>query len=531
MVNKTAQLKQALENRILILDGAMGTMIQKYKLTEADFRGERFKESAVDLRGNNDLLTLTQPLLISAIHEKYLAAGADIIETNTFSSTTIAQADYDLQSIAYELNFVGAKLARLAADKYSTPEKPRFVAGVLGPTNRTASISPDVNDPGFRNVTFMELVDAYAQATKGLIEGGADLIMIETIFDTLNAKAAVFAIESVFEELGVELPIMISGTITDASGRTLSGQTTEAFYNSLRHAKPLTFGLNCALGPKELRQYVEQLSKISETYVSVHPNAGLPNAFGGYDLGAEEMATHLKEWAESGFVNIIGGCCGTTPEHIQAFAAAVENIPPRKLPQIKTAMRLSGLEPLNIDDESLFVNVGERNNVTGSAKFKRLIKEDKFAEAIEITIDQVENGAQVIDVNMDEALLDGKKCMTRFLNIMATEPDAAKVPVMIDSSKWEVIEAGLQSVQGKPIVNSISLKEGEEKFIHQAKLVRKYGAAVVVMAFDEVGQADTEERKVEICTRAYNILVNQVGFPPEDIIFDPNIFAIGTGIE
>ncbi|WP_455487706.1 methionine synthase [Haemophilus sp.] len=531
MVNKTAQLKQALENRILILDGAMGTMIQKYKLTEADFRGEKFKESAVDLRGNNDLLTLTQPLLISAIHEKYLAAGADIIETNTFSSTTIAQADYNLQSIAYELNFVGAKLARLAADKYSTPEKPRFVAGVLGPTNRTASISPDVNDPGFRNVTFMELVDAYAQATKGLIEGGADLIMIETIFDTLNAKAAVFAIESVFEELGVELPIMISGTITDASGRTLSGQTTEAFYNSLRYAKPLTFGLNCALGPKELRQYVEQLSKISETYVSVHPNAGLPNAFGGYDLGAEEMAAHLKEWAESGFVNIIGGCCGTTPEHIKAFAEAVENIPPRKLPQIKTAMRLSGLEPLNIDDESLFVNVGERNNVTGSAKFKRLIKEDKFAEAIEIAIDQVENGAQVIDVNMDEALLDGKKCMTRFLNIMATEPDAAKVPVMIDSSKWEVIEAGLQSVQGKPIVNSISLKEGEEKFIHQAKLVRKYGAAVVVMAFDEVGQADTEERKVEICTRAYNILVNQVGFPPEDIIFDPNIFAIGTGIE
>ena len=531
MVNKTAQLKQALENRILILDGAMGTMIQKYKLTEADFRGEKFKESAVDLRGNNDLLTLTQPLLISAIHEKYLAAGADIIETNTFSSTTIAQADYDLQSIAYELNFVGAKLARLAADKYSTPEKLRFVAGVLGPTNRTASISPDVNDPGFRNVTFMELVDAYAQATKGLIEGGADLIMIETIFDTLNAKAAVFAIETVFEELGVELPIMISGTITDASGRTLSGQTTEAFYNSLRHAKPLTFGLNCALGPKELRQYVEQLSKISETYVSVHPNAGLPNAFGGYDLGAEEMATHLKEWAESGFVNIIGGCCGTTPEHIKAFAEAVENIPPRKLPQIKTAMRLSGLEPLNIDDESLFVNVGERNNVTGSAKFKRLIKEDKFAEAIEIAIDQVENGAQVIDVNMDEALLDGKKCMTRFLNIMATEPDAAKVPVMIDSSKWEVIEAGLQSVQGKPIVNSISLKEGEEKFIHQAKLVHKYGAAVVVMAFDEVGQADTEERKVEICTRAYNILVEQVGFPLEDIIFDPNIFAIGTGIE
>ncbi|MGV3059142.1 methionine synthase [[Pasteurella] aerogenes] len=528
---KTTQLKTALAQRILILDGAMGTMIQQFKLTEADFRGERFKHSSVDLRGNNDLLTLTQPLVISSIHEKYLAAGADIIETNTFSSTTIAQADYDLQSIAYELNFAGAKLARIAADKYSTPEKPRFVAGILGPTNRTASISPNVNDPGFRNITFMELVDAYAEATRGLIEGGSDIIMIETIFDTLNAKAAAFAIDQVFEELGVELPIMISGTITDASGRTLSGQTTEAFYNSLRHTKPLSFGLNCALGPKELRPYVEVMSKICETYVSVHPNAGLPNAFGGYDLGADEMAAHIKEWAESGFLNIVGGCCGTTPEHIKAFANVVAGIKPRTLPEIKTAMRLSGLEPLNIDDESLFVNVGERNNVTGSAKFKRLIKEEKFSEAIEIAIDQVENGAQVIDVNMDEALLDSQKCMTRFLNIMATEPDAAKVPVMIDSSKWEVIEAGLQSVQGKGIVNSISLKEGEEKFIHQAKLVRRYGAAVVVMAFDEVGQADTEERKVEICTRAYDILVNQVGFPPEDIIFDPNIFAIGTGIE
>lgn len=529
--NRIEQLKTALAQRILILDGAMGTMIQQFKLTEADFRGERFKNSSVDLRGNNDLLTLTQPLVISSIHEKYLAAGADIIETNTFSSTTIAQADYDLQAVAYELNFAGAKLARIAADKYSTPEKPRFVAGILGPTNRTASISPNVNDPGFRNITFMELVDAYAEATRGLIDGGSDIIMIETIFDTLNAKAAAFAIDQVFEELGVELPIMISGTITDASGRTLSGQTTEAFYNSLRHAKPLSFGLNCALGPKELRPYVEVMSKICETYVSVHPNAGLPNAFGGYDLGAEEMAAHIKEWAESGFLNIVGGCCGTTPEHIKAFAGVVAGIKPRALPEIKTAMRLSGLEPLNIDDESLFVNVGERNNVTGSAKFKRLIKEEKFSEAIEIAIDQVENGAQVIDVNMDEALLDSQKCMTRFLNIMATEPDAAKVPVMIDSSKWEVIEAGLQSVQGKGIVNSISLKEGEEKFIHQAKLVRRYGAAVVVMAFDEVGQADTEERKVEICTRAYDILVNQVGFPPEDIIFDPNIFAIGTGIE
>lgn len=529
--NSTSILKNTLTQRILILDGAMGTMIQQYKLTEQDFRGERFADSPIDLRGNNDLLTLTQPLLIKAIHEKYLEAGADIIETNTFSSTTIAQADYDLQAVAYELNFAGAKLARMAADKYSTPEKPRFVAGILGPTNRTASISPDVNDPGFRNVTFMELVDAYAEATKGLIEGGSDIIMIETIFDTLNAKAAAFAIEQVFEELGVELPIMISGTITDASGRTLSGQTTEAFYNSLRHAKPISFGLNCALGPKELRPYVEVMSKICETYVSVHPNAGLPNAFGGYDLGADEMAAYIKEWAESGFLNIVGGCCGTTPEHIKAFADVVAGIKPRALPQIKTAMRLSGLEPLNIDENSLFVNVGERNNVTGSAKFKRLIKEEKFAEAIEIAIDQVANGAQVIDVNMDEALLDSQKCMARFLNIMATEPEAAKVPVMIDSSKWEVIEAGLQSIQGKGIVNSISLKEGEEKFIHQAKLVRRYGAAVVVMAFDEVGQADTEERKVEICTRAYRILVDQLNFPPEDIIFDPNIFAIGTGIE
>lgn len=531
MNNIVTTLKNALAQRILILDGAMGTMIQQYKLTEQDFRNERFKDFPIDLRGNNDLLTLTQPQIIREIHAKYLQAGADIIETNTFSSTTIAQLDYDLADIAYELNFEGAKLAREVADHYSTPEKPRFVAGILGPTNRTASISPDVNDPGFRNVTFMQLVEAYAEATKGLIEGGADIIMVETIFDTLNAKAAVYAIEQVFENLSVTLPVMISGTITDASGRTLSGQTTEAFYNSLRHAKPISFGLNCALGPKELRQYMEQLSKISETYVSAHPNAGLPNAFGGYDLGAEEMAEHIKEWAQSGFVNIVGGCCGTTPEHIKAFSEALKDVKPRQLPTIKTAMRLSGLEPLNIDDESLFVNVGERNNVTGSAKFKRLIKEERYAEAIEIAIDQVENGAQVIDVNMDEALLDSKQCMTRFLNIMATEPDAAKVPVMIDSSKWEVIEAGLQSIQGKGIVNSISLKEGEEKFIQQARLIRRYGAAVVVMAFDEVGQADTEDRKVEICTRAYRILVDKIGFPPEDIIFDPNIFAIGTGIE
>ena len=427
--------------------------------------------------------------------------------------------------------FAGAKLARLAADKYSTPEKPRFVAGVLGPTNRTASISPDVNDPGFRNITFMELVDAYAEATKGLIEGGADLIMIETIFDTLNAKAAIFAIETVFEELGVELPIMISGTITDASGRTLSGQTTEAFYNSLRHAKPLTFGLNCALGPKELRQYVEQLSKISETYVSVHPNAGLPNAFGGYDLGAEEMAAHLKEWAESGFVNIVGGCCGTTPEHIKAFADAMQGIAPRKLPEIKTAMRLSGLEPLNIDDESLFVNVGERNNVTGSAKFKRLIKEDKFAEAIEIAIDQVENGAQVIDVNMDEALLDGKNAWPVSSTLWRRNPMRPKCPWWSTPPNGKWLKQACNRLQGKPIVNSISLKKAKKSLSNTLNWCVNTVAAVVVMAFDEVGQADTEDRKVEICSRAYDILVNQVGFPPEDIIFDPNIFAIGTGIE
>ena len=533
--NQTELLKKSLAERILILDGAMGTMIQKYKLTEADFRGERFKESAVDLRGNNDLLTLTQPLLISAIHEKYLQAGADIIETNTFSSTTIAQADYDLQSIAYELNFAGAKLARLAADKYSTPEKPRFVAGVLGPTNRTASISPDVNDPGFRNITFMELVDAYAEATKGLIEGGADLIMIETIFDTLNAKAAIFAIETVFEELGVELPIMISGTITDASGRTLSGQTTEAFYNSLRHAKPLTFGLNCALGPKELRQYVEQLSKISETYVSVHPNAGLPNAFGGYDLGAEEMAAHLKEWAESGFVNIVGGCCGTTEEYIAKYQELIVSgsawVPPHIPATTPERLWLSGLELLEQTPEMNFINVGERCNVAGSRKFLRLINEKKYEEALSIARKQVEDGALVIDVNMDDGLLDAREEMTTFLNLVMSEPDIARVPIMIDSSKWEVIEAGLKCLQGKSIVNSISLKEGEEKFIEHARLIKKLGAATVVMAFDEKGQADTFERKIEVCARAYKILTEQVGFNPHDIIFDPNVLAVATGIE
>ena len=530
-MNNTIKLQQALENRILILDGAMGTMIQRHPLEEADFRGERFADWHLDVKGNNDLLSLTRPDIIQGIHEAYLQAGCDIIETNTFSCTTIAMADYDMQELSYEMNVAAARLARAAADKYSTDDKPRFVAGVLGPTNRTASISPDVNDPGYRNITFMELVEAYAESTKGLIEGGADIILIETIFDTLNAKAAIFAVKQVFEEINQEYPIMISGTITDQSGRTLSGQTTEAFYNALRHAEPISIGLNCALGPDLLRQYVQELSRICDTHVSAHPNAGLPNEFGEYDMDGAEMAVHIKEWAESGYLNIVGGCCGTSPEHIQAIANAVEGIAPRKIPDLDIECRLSGLEPFNIGKDSLFVNVGERNNVTGSALFKRLIKEEKYDEAIQIALNQVENGAQIIDINMDEGLLDSKECMIRFLNLIAGEPDIAKVPVMVDSSKWEIIEAGLQCIQGKGIVNSISLKEGEEKFIEHAKLVRRYGAATIVMAFDEEGQADTQARKVEICTRAYKILTEKVGFPPEDIIFDPNIFAVATGID
>lgn len=528
-----AQLEKALSERILILDGAMGTMIQSYKLEEADYRGTRFQDWPCDVKGNNDLLTLTQPQIIKAIHDAYFAAGADIIETNTFNSTWIAMADYQMESLVDEINFEAAKLARESADEWSkkTPEKPRFVAGVLGPTNRTASISPNVNDPAYRNIQFNQLVDAYSVATHALIRGGADLIMIETIFDTLNAKAAAFAVESVFAELGQRLPVMISGTITDASGRTLSGQTTEAFYHSLRHTSALSFGLNCALGPKELRPYLAELSRISETYVSAHPNAGLPNAFGGYDLDAEQMAAQVREWAEAGFLNIVGGCCGTTPKHIEAIVQAVANLEPRALPEIEKACRLSGLEPLAIKSDSLFVNVGERTNVTGSAKFKRLIKEDNYQEALAVALQQVENGAQIIDINMDEGMLDSKVAMVKFLNLIAGEPDIARVPIMIDSSKWEILEAGLQCIQGKGIVNSISLKEGEAPFIAQANLIKRYGAAVVVMAFDEVGQADTRERKLSICQRAYRILVDEVGFPPEDIIFDPNIFAIATGIE
>ncbi|EMQ2875988.1 methionine synthase [Vibrio navarrensis] len=531
--NIREQIEAQLKQRILLIDGGMGTMIQGYKLQEQDYRGERFANWHCDLKGNNDLLVLSQPQLIKEIHCAYLEAGADILETNTFNATTIAMADYEMESLSEEINFAAAKLAREAADEWTAknPQKPRYVAGVLGPTNRTCSISPDVNDPGYRNVTFDALVQAYSESTRALIRGGSDLILIETIFDTLNAKACAFAVDSVFEELGLSLPVMISGTITDASGRTLSGQTTEAFYNALRHVRPISFGLNCALGPDELRPYVEELSRISETYVSTHPNAGLPNAFGEYDLSPQEMAVHVKEWAQSGFINLVGGCCGTTPEHIRQMALAVEGVAPRVLPDIPVACRLSGLEPLTIAKDTLFVNVGERTNVTGSARFKRLIKEELYDEALDVAREQVENGAQIIDINMDEGMLDAEACMVRFLNLCASEPEISKVPVMVDSSKWEVIEAGLKCIQGKGIVNSISLKEGKAKFVEQAKLIRRYGAAVIVMAFDEVGQADTRERKLEICTNAYRILVDEVGFPPEDVIFDPNIFAIATGIE
>lgn len=529
--NRTEELNQLMSERILVLDGAMGTMIQRHKLEEADYRGERFADWHTDLKGNNDLLCLTQPDIIRGIHEEYLEAGADIIETNSFNGTRVSMADYEMEDLVPELNKAAAQLCREAADKYSTPDKPRFVAGVLGPTSRTLSISPDVNDPGYRNITFNELVEQYKEATRALVEGGIDIVLIETIFDTLNAKAAVFAVKEVFDEDGYELPIMISGTITDASGRTLSGQTTEAFYNSLRHADPVSIGLNCALGPDMLRQYVEEMSRVAECHVNVHPNAGLPNEFGEYDLDAEHMGEYIAEWAESGFLNIVGGCCGTSPLHIKSIAAAVAGKAPRKKPELSKDCRLSGLEPLNIGDDSLFVNVGERANVTGSAKFKRLILNEEYEEALDICRTQVENGAQVVDVNMDEGMLDGEAAMVRFLNLIASEPDIAKVPLMIDSSKWDIIEAGLQCSQGKPIVNSISMKEGEEAFRHHAKLCRRYGAAIIVMAFDEEGQADTQARKVEICTRAYRILVDEIGFPPEDIIFDPNIFAVATGIE
>ncbi|ANE53984.1 methionine synthase [Methylomonas sp. DH-1] len=532
-MNSSQRLHQLLSQRILFLDGAMGTMIQSYKLEEKDYRGERFADWPVDLKGNNDLLSITQPDVIRAIHKAYLDAGTDILETNTFNSTKVAMADYRMEDLAYEINVASARVARQAADAATavTPDKPRFVAGVLGPTNRTSSMSPDVNDPGFRNISFDELVDAYSEATRGLIDGGADIILIETVFDTLNAKAAIFAVESVFDQLGYKLPVMISGTITDASGRTLSGQTAAAFWTSLKHVKPISIGFNCALGAQELRQYIEELSNIADTYVSAHPNAGLPNEFGEYDETPEMMAAELADWAASGYLNIIGGCCGTSPDTIRAIVAALSKYPPRRIPELEKRCHLAGLEAMSIGPETLFVNVGERTNVTGSAAFKKMIVEERYEDALEVARQQVENGAQIIDINMDEGMLDSKAAMGRFLNLLAAEPDIAKVPIMLDSSKWDILEAGLKCIQGKGIVNSISIKEGEAKFIEQAKLVRRYGAAVIVMAFDEVGQADTMARKIEICSRAYKILTEQVGFPPEDIIFDPNIFAVATGIE
>jgi 5-methyltetrahydrofolate--homocysteine methyltransferase len=533
-----ALLRDLLSCRILILDGAMGTMIQQYKLTEEEYRGTRFADFSAPgkelfLKNHNELLTLTQPHIITEIHEKYLAAGADLIETNTFGATAVALEDYHMADLAYEMNVAAARLARAACDKYSTPDKPRFVAGALGPTPKTASISPDVNDPAARNVTFDQLVAAYLEQTRGLVDGGVDVLLVETIFDTLNCKAALFAIDTFFEESGKKLPIMISGTVTDASGRILSGQTVPAFWHSIRHAKPLTVGLNCALGAALMRPYAEELSKIADTYVCIYPNAGLPNPMAdtGFDETPDVTSSLLKDFAESGFVNIAGGCCGTTPEHIKAIAEIAANIAPRQISETSNAMKLSGLEPFTIDDDSLFVNVGERTNVTGSKAFARMILNEQYDEALTVARQQVENGAQIIDINMDEAMLDSVAAMTRFLNLIASEPDIARVPIMLDSSKWTVIEAGLKCVQGKSVVNSISMKEGEEEFLRQAKLCRRYGAAVIVMAFDEKGQADTFERKIEICQRAYNLLVSKVGFPPEDIIFDPNIFAIATGIE
>jgi 5-methyltetrahydrofolate--homocysteine methyltransferase len=537
--DRTPELAALLARRILILDGAMGTMVQQHRLTEADYRGQRFADSAKDLKGNNDLLVLTRPDVIGGIHRQYLEAGADIIETCTFNGTRVSQAEYGLADLAFEINVEGARLARRLCDEFTArdPAKPRFVAGVLGPTSRTLSISPDVNDPGFRNVSFDGLVDDYHDAAKGLVEGGVDLLLIETIFDTLNAKAAVFAVEKLFDELGQRLPVMISGTITDASGRTLSGQTAEAFWNSLAHARPISFGLNCALGAKDLRAYVKELANVADTHISAHPNAGLPNPLAptGYDETPEQLAGEIREWAQSGLVNIVGGCCGTSPAHIAAIAQAVAGTPPRAVPAPERKLRLSGLEPFNVGADSLFVNVGERTNVTGSKAFARMILEGRFDDALAVARNQVEAGAQVIDINMDEAMLDSAAAMERFLKLIASEPDISRVPVMIDSSKWSVIEAGLKCIQGKGIVNSISMKEGEAEFLRQARLARRYGAAVIVMAFDERGQADTYARKIAICERAYKLLTTAqsdggAGFPAEDIIFDPNIFAIATGI-
>jgi 5-methyltetrahydrofolate--homocysteine methyltransferase len=527
------KLEIEIEKRILVLDGAMGTMIQRYTLTEEDFRGELLKNHTHDLRGNNDLLSITKPEIIREIHHQYFEAGADIVETNTFSSTTIAQADYKLEHLAYELNFQSAKIAKEVADEFTkkNPSKPRFVAGAFGPTNRTASISPDVNNPGFRAISFDELVTAYSEQAHGLIDGGVDWLLVETVFDTLNCKAALFAIMKVQEEKGTNLPVSVSGTITDASGRTLSGQTTEAFWISIKHANLISVGLNCALGAKDMRPYLETLSNVAHTWVSVYPNAGLPNAFGGYDETAEMMGSDIEEFCKSGFVNIVGGCCGTTPDHIREFARVAAKYAPRKKPVRIPFMQLSGLEPVTLTPESNFMNVGERTNVTGSAKFLKLVKEDKYEDALTVALDQVQGGAQVIDINMDEGMLDGEEAMKKYLNLTASEPDISKVPVMIDSSKFHIIEAGLKCLQGKGIVNSISLKGGEEEFIKQAKLIHRYGAAIIVMAFDENGQADSYERRIEICERSYKILTEQLNFPAEDIIFDPNIFPVATGME
>ncbi|MDE0838654.1 MAG: homocysteine S-methyltransferase family protein, partial [Kiritimatiellae bacterium] len=530
---RTEQLESLLKERILILDGAMGTMIQQHKLTEADFRGERFKDYPTDLQGNNDLLVLTQPHLIAEIHTQNFDAGADIVETNTFNANAISMADYQMEALGYELSKAGARVARDAADavEAKTPDRPRFVAGVLGPTNRTASISPDVNNPGFRNVSFDELVASYTDSTRGLVDGGADIILIETIFDTLNAKAAIYAVLKFFDDNDVTYPIMISGTITDASGRTLTGQTPEAFWYSVSHARPISVGFNCALGAKDLRPHIEDLSRAADTRISAHPNAGLPNEFGEYDETPEYMAGLLKEFAESGLLNIVGGCCGTTPDHIRAIAEAVAGIKPRSVPTLEPCLHLSGLEPFAFTPEMNFVNIGERTNVTGSRKFLRLIKEEKYEEALGVARSQINNGAQLIDVNLDEGLLESDIEMDRFLKLVASEPDISRVPLVIDSSKWSVIEAGLKCVQGKSVVNSISMKEGEGPFLEQAREVRRYGAAAIVMAFDTDGQADSLERRVVICKRAYDLLTKEADFPPEDIIFDPNIFAIGTGIE
>jgi len=529
----TAELTAAMRERVLVMDGAMGTMLQRYELTEADYRGDRFADWPSDVRGNSDVLSLTRPDVVRAIHREYLEAGADVVETNTFSAQRISQADYGMEELAYELNLESARLARLECDAATeqTPDRPRWVAGAIGPTNRTASISPDVNDPGRRNISFDELVEAYREQAAGLVDGGADLLLIETIFDTLNAKAAIFALETLFEERDRRWPVVISGTITDASGRTLSGQVTEAFWNSVRHARPLAVGLNCALGAADLRPYVAELSRVADCFVSCYPNAGLPNAFGEYEEAAERTAEVLEEFAAAGLVNLVGGCCGTTPAHVSAVATVMKGKQPRVRTEVAPACRLSGLEPLTIDESSLFVNVGERTNITGSARFRRLIKDGDYGAALTVARQQVEAGAQVIDVNMDEGMIDGVAAMDRFLKLVASEPDICRVPVMVDSSKWEVIEAGLKCLQGKAIVNSISLKEGEEAFLAQARLCRKYGAAVVVMAFDEDGQADSLQRRTEVCRRAYDLLTQDVGFPPEDVIFDPNVFAIATGIE